>query len=177
MAEEPKLFTSGLGKTKVNNESDEDKKTPEVEEKSEEPTEEPTKKAEPEEQKESKQSNNKKMILIVEDDTVIGNVLNLKLKSEGYHVDSATDGKEGLEFLTATTYDLVILDLIMPIMDGFEVLEAVNDQNIQAHIVVMSNLGQHEDIEKAKQLGAKDYLIKANTPLNKIVEYIKNELS
>jgi DNA-binding NarL/FixJ family response regulator len=73
-------------------------------------------------------------------------------------------------------YDLVILDLIMPKMTGFQVLENLQSKKIQVKVLVASNLGQEQDIQKAKALGAIDYFIKSDTPISKIVENVSNIL-
>lgn len=166
MAKETRLFTSGLGSDKTNAHKANRRAPSESTSKADNSTY--------KKQKDPKQPNSKLKLIVVEDDAVIGSVLTLKLKSEGFTVDSASDGSEGIELIKKNKYDLIILDLIMPVMDGFEVLEKLNENKNKVPVIVMSNLGQQEDIERAKSLGAKDYLIKANTPLNKIVEYITN---
>lgn len=178
MTNEKKLFTSGLGSP--NNATPKAISTSGQQEEGSTPKKHDSEKSEREVKEQDKKETSKKKthkLIVVEDDAVIGNVLTLKLKSEGFDVENATDGSEGITLIEKNKYDLIILDLIMPVMDGFEVLEKLKEMGIKIPVVVMSNLGQQEDIERAKSLGAIDYLIKANTPLNKIVEYITNTLA
>ena len=115
----------------------------------------------------------KKKILIVEDDRPLSKVLSIKLKNSGYEVTNAYNGEEAVEILANDKYDLALLDMVMPKMDGFEVLKKIKDRGIKTPIVVTSNLGQEVDINEAKKLGAVDYLVKSNTPLAGIIEHIK----
>jgi len=115
-----------------------------------------------------------KKILVVEDERPIAQALELKLKSEGFEPDMAYDGEEALEKMKKGEYALVILDLVLPKLDGFAVLEAAKKENITTPIIVASNLSQPEDEEKAKSLGAKDFLIKSNTTIAAIVEKVKS---
>ena len=114
----------------------------------------------------------KKRILIIEDEKPLSHALKLKLSHEGYDVDIAGDGEEGVERATAGKFDLILIDIIMPKMDGFAALSALKDQGNTSAIIVLSNLGQQEDIEKAKQLGVLDYMVKSNTPISRIVEVV-----
>lgn len=113
-----------------------------------------------------------KKILIVEDEKLISNVLGLKLQREGYAVTIVDNGALALEQLAQTTFDLIILDLIMPVVNGFGVLEKINEMKITTPIIVSSNLGQPEDINKAKELGVMEYFVKADVSLATIVDYI-----
>ncbi|MBN1617769.1 response regulator [Candidatus Dojkabacteria bacterium] len=114
----------------------------------------------------------KKKILIAEDDKSIAMALELKLKNVGFDVTVANDGAEAVEYLSKTTYDLALLDLIMPRKDGFTVLEEVDPKKLQTPIIVLTNLSSLEDEEKALKLGAKDYFVKSNMSLSEIVDYI-----
>lgn len=102
--------------------------------------------------------------------------LTLKLEKEGFEVESAGNGREGLEKIESENFDLVLLDLIMPEKDGFYVLEQVKDKEIDTKIIVASNLSQPEDVEKAKKMGAVDYFVKSDTPIVEVVEKVKNHL-
>lgn len=118
-----------------------------------------------------------KKILIVEDDKFLVRALSDKLKLEGYTPITAFEGEDGLEALRKEKPDLVLLDLVMPKMNGFQFLEEIkNDSKLKATVIVLSNLGQQEDIEKAKNLGAVDYLVKADFSLKEILEKIKKYL-
>ena len=116
-------------------------------------------------------------ILLIDDDPLIADMYALKLKGAGFSVDTAADGKKGLEKIKQGGWDVVLLDVVLPVMDGFEVLKKLSEEDA-AHppIILLTNLGQKEDVEKGLKLGAADYLIKANfTPseviakVNKIV--------
>lgn len=117
-----------------------------------------------------------KKILIVEDEKPLARVLSLKLNSAGYQVVIAYDGKEALAILSKQTFDLIILDLIMPKEDGFQVLQKIKDMGIKMPIIVSSNLSQIEDVKRAKQLGALDYFVKSDTTLVNVVEKVKQYL-
>ena len=118
---------------------------------------------------------NSKKIVIVEDDAILLKALNLELLSNGFEVLSAINGESGLVLIKKEKPDMILLDLIMPKMGGFEVLEALkkNRKLSKIPVVVLSNLSQKADIEKAKNLGAVDFYEKARTDLNKLVEKIK----
>ncbi|MFW5853013.1 MAG: response regulator [Patescibacteria group bacterium] len=122
---------------------------------------------------------NKKKILVVEDDEFLRSLTVKRLSEENYEVITAVDGNSGLSTAVDEKPDLVLLDLLLPGMSGFEVLEKMkaDDQAKDIPVVVFSNLGQREDIEKAKTLGANDYLIKANFTLDDVVEKVDNYLN
>ena len=115
----------------------------------------------------------KKRILIAEDEKAIAKALSLKLESAGYETKVAYNGQEAIDELKAGQYDLMFMDLIMPKTDGFSVLEQMQEQDIKVPVIVLSNLSQENDLEKAKKLGAKDYFIKSDTPLAEIVDYAR----
>lgn len=117
-----------------------------------------------------------KRILILEDEAPIARAMQLKLESSGYEADVAKNGEEGLEKVKNGKYNLILLDLVMPVLDGFGFLEALKEEKIQIPVIVSSNLGQDEDFEKAKKLGAKDYFVKSNTPINKVMEHVEGVL-
>lgn len=114
-----------------------------------------------------------KRILLVEDEKPLVKVLTLKLQTEGYEVVNVLDGSAAVEAVKQQHFDLMILDLIMPKKDGFHVLTEIQTMGIKLPILVFSNLGQEEDLEKAKKLGALDYFIKSNIPLSEVVEKVK----
>jgi len=111
-------------------------------------------------------------ILIIEDEKPLAQALELKLKKVGYQTAVAYTGKSGLSLMKAREFDVVLLDLLMPIMDGFEVLAQINKLPKKPTVFVLSNLGQREDEKKALAMGAKKFFIKSNTPLTAIVEQI-----
>lgn len=118
-------------------------------------------------------------VLIIEDDKFLRELLAQKLKKEGFPVMEAFNGEEGLEKLKSEKTDIIVLDLILPGMDGFTFLEEMRkDPKIKSiPVLVLSNLGAPEDIERAKALGARDYLVKAQVVPIEIVERIKSTLA
>ena len=120
----------------------------------------------------------KKTILIVEDDKFLRELINRKLSGEGFDALEAVDGEEGIKKIKEGKPDLVLLDLILPGIDGFEVLARLReDPEISSiPVIILSNLGQREEVEKGLKLGAIDYLIKAHFTPGEIIEKIKNVL-
>lgn len=117
-----------------------------------------------------------KKILVAEDDKAMAKALNLKLTNAGFVVTSVFDGQEAIDLIGKENFDLIITDLVMPKVDGFGVLQAIKDKGLKTPVIVTSNLSQNEDEAKAKQAGAVAYLIKSNTPIVKIVEYVQSVL-
>jgi CheY-like chemotaxis protein len=116
-----------------------------------------------------------KFILVVEDDPILKNLLGHTLAGK-YQTLYASDGNEALALLEANKPLLVLLDLMLPTVDGFAVLEAIRartDELKSVPVIVVSNLGQQSDIDRAKSLGANDYLIKAEVPIEDIVTKIE----
>ena len=118
----------------------------------------------------------KKRILIVEDERPLAHALELKLGHEGYETVVALSGAEGLEKAHNEKFDCILLDLIMPEVDGFSFLQEYRKKS-QTPVIILSNLGQEEDKAKAKTLGATDYFVKANTPILTIVTRVKTALT
>ncbi|HLC76380.1 MAG TPA: response regulator [Candidatus Peribacterales bacterium] len=118
-------------------------------------------------------SSNGKRILIIEDEKPLSHALKLKLSHEGYSVSIAEDGEAGLKIAQSEDFDLVLIDIIMPKMDGFTVLAKLHESGKTSNVIVLSNLGQKEDMEKAKEMGVSNYLVKSNTPISRIVDAIK----
>lgn len=125
-------------------------------------------------QKETTKGAGRGLILVVEDDTFLKNLLVQRLKQEGFGTQEALDGKTALELLKNTAPTLIILDLLMPGTDGFQVLEEIRKDSRQkgVPVIVLSNMGEQEHIERAKTLGADEYLVKAHFTLGEIVEKI-----
>jgi len=119
-----------------------------------------------------------KKILIIEDDKFLRELIAKKLTEEGFETTEAIDGEEGIKKIKEEKPDLVLLDLILPEIDGFEVLSRIKEDPAIASIpiIILSNLGQREDIEKGMKLGAVDYLIKAHFTPGEIIEKIKLHL-
>ena len=117
-----------------------------------------------------------KKILIVEDEKPLAGILSLKLNSTGYSTTACFCGEEAVVILAKASFDLIILDLLMPNGDGFFVLAYLNKLGIKTPVIVASNLFQGEDIEKAKKLGVVDYFVKSDVTLVEIVDKIKQYL-
>lgn len=118
-----------------------------------------------------------KRILIVEDERPLAHALELKLAHEGFETVVAGTGKAGLEAASDGSFDLILLDLILPEMDGFAVLTELKAKKVKTPVVVLSNLGQDEDRAKAKELGAVEYLVKSNAPLADILNLVKQSVA
>ena len=116
------------------------------------------------------------MILIVEDERPLAHALEMKLKNEGYVTHTCGNGTDALVELEKGGYGLVLLDIIMPVMDGFAVLAEMQQRKYTVPIIVLSNLGQEEDRAKSKELGAVDYFVKSNTPIAQIMQRVKTVL-
>ena len=117
-------------------------------------------------------------VLIVEDDKFLRELFVRKLFSEGFQVDSAIDSDEAFEILSKGKPDIIFLDLILPGMDGFEILTRIkkDDRLKNIPVMVISNLGQKEDIDRAMRLGATDFLVKANFTLDEIISRVQQIL-
>ncbi len=117
-------------------------------------------------------------ILVVEDDKFLRELISRKLSDEGFDITQAVDGEDGIEKIKQVKPDLVLLDLILPSIDGFEVLSRIKEDPSVASIpvIILSNLGQKEEIEKGLSLGAVDFLIKAHFTPGEIIDKIKTLL-
>ena len=120
-----------------------------------------------------------KRILIVEDEEIMLDLLQRKLKTHGYEVLVARDGEEGLKSIKEEKPDLIIMDLVMPKMDGFMVMEEIQkDEDLKKiPLIVVSNSGQPVELNRVKDLGAKDWLIKTEFNPQELVEKIKKQLN
>jgi len=117
-------------------------------------------------------------ILLIEDDKFLRELIIQKLGREGFEVAEATEGEGGLLKMKEEKPDLVLLDLLLPGIDGFEVLSRMKkDPELEATpVIILSNLGQRDDVQKGIDLGAEDYLIKAHFTPGEIVGRIKATL-
>lgn len=118
-------------------------------------------------------------ILLIDDDPFILDMYVLKFKESGFEIDTARDGKEGLKKIQESGPDLVLLDVVMPIMDGFDVLQELKKEKPQGgfpKIILLTNLGQKEDVERGIKLGADDYIIKAHFTPSEVVGKVKQLL-
>ena len=121
-----------------------------------------------------------KKILIVEDDEFLRTLLADKLRAGKYEVAEAETGEKALEIIPDFDPDLILLDLLLPGIHGFEVLEWVKGQSeplSATPVIILSNLGNQDDIKKGFDLGAKDYLVKAKFTINEIGQKIDSVTS
>ncbi|MFK7779856.1 MAG: response regulator [Candidatus Gracilibacteria bacterium] len=121
-----------------------------------------------------------KKLLIIEDDKVLNEMYALKFKKEGFEVESAYDGIEGLAKVASFNPEAILLDIMMPSMNGFETLQAIKSQtSSNCKIIIFTNIVDKDKINKAIEMGADDYLIKADTTpkdaVEKVEEYLKKQ--
>ena|SRR3989338_3148002 len=121
---------------------------------------------------------NKKLIMLVEDDEFLAELYATKLKLENYEVALATDGEKGLKMIKEKKPDLILLDIILPKMDGFEILKAIkNEKELKdIPVILLTNLSQKDEVKKGLDLGANDYLIKAHFMPSEVVKKIKQTI-
>ena len=114
-------------------------------------------------------------ILVIEDDNFLRDLLSRKLTHEKLNLLVAADGEEGIELATNEHPSIILLDLILPGMNGFEVLTQLraNAETMHIPIIILSNLGQESDIEKAKKIGADEFLIKSNFSIDEVISKMK----
>jgi len=119
-----------------------------------------------------------KKILIIEDDTFLSSLIKARLERDGYLVIQAFDGEEGLQVVKKERPDAVILDLIMPKVSGFEVMEylSMNVDFSQIPVIVLSNLAQDSDVQKAKRLGAKGFFVKIRISIDDLAAKMREVL-
>jgi len=115
-------------------------------------------------------------ILLIDDDPFITDMYVLKFKDAGFQIETARDGKEGLKKAREFNPDIVLLDIVMPGMDGFGVLEELRKDSRSPKVILLTNLGQKEDVERGMRLGADDYVIKAHFTPSEVMDKIKNVL-
>jgi two-component system phosphate regulon response regulator PhoB len=127
---------------------------------------------------EQKEPNGQKRILLVEDDDALANVYLIRLQAEGFDVHRVSNGEDALA--TALKYhpDLVLLDIMMPKVSGFDVLDILRNTPETSHVKIMmlTALGQESDIERAKALGVNDYLVKSQVVIADVVGRIRKQL-
>lgn len=124
-------------------------------------------------------TNQKKKVLMIEEDHFLRKVYRDKLSKIGFEFLEATNGEEGLNKIIAEKPDLVILDLILPRKNGFDVLiDIKSNKNTQSiPVIILSNLGQESDIRRGLSLGAEDYLVKTEVSLSQVVDKVKEQLA
>ena len=118
-------------------------------------------------------------ILVAEDDRFLRKAAEMALKRQGYIVLTAADGEEALRTARSVLPDLILLDLIMPKLNGFDVLQALKKDAPTAHIpvIILSNLGQDRDVQQAMDAGAAAYLIKTDLSLQALVQRVDEALT
>lgn len=121
---------------------------------------------------------NKTSVIIVEDEKMLADMYATKFTMEGFEAQKANDGQSGFDLVKQVKPDIVLLDIIMPKIDGFGVLKMIKDDSELKDIpvILLTNLGQDEDIKKGKQLGAADYFVKANHTPAEVVQKVKQVL-
>lgn len=119
-----------------------------------------------------------KNVLLVEDESFLANLLRSRLDKEELVTQIARDGEEALKFLKETKFDLVLLDIILPKLSGFEVLERMQaDPELQKiPVMIISNLGQESDISRGQALGTVDYFVKARISIEDLIAHVKRFL-
>lgn len=117
-------------------------------------------------------------VLLMEDEVMLSTMYQTKFKREGLDVAAASDGEEGIAKAKTQKFDIVLVDIIMPKLDGFAVLKALRatPEYKTTPIIMLTNLGQEEDIKKGQALGATDYMVKANFTPTQVLEKIKQVL-
>lgn len=117
--------------------------------------------------------------LLVEDDAFLRNLLTLRLQKEGFQVVPAVDGVEALEKMKSVRPNLILLDIILPRKNGFEVLQEMAEDPLlsQVPVIIISNLGQETDIERGKSLGAIEYYVKARLSIDELIIKVRELLS
>ncbi len=117
-------------------------------------------------------------ILIIEDDSFLQGLEAGKLKKDNYDILTASTGDEGMEKINEPGIDLILLDLILPKFDGFEILKKVRETESlkKVPVIVFSNLSEDKDIKRAEELGATDFMVKSNFTLDELVEHINKIL-
>lgn len=123
-------------------------------------------------------TNSKKKILLIEDEEIITELLKRKLTKGGYDVDVALDGEQGLEKMRNNKPDIVLLDIIMPKLGGFEVMERMHkDKELNdIPVIIISNSGQPVELDRAKELGVSDWLIKAQFDPQEVIEKVVKQI-
>lgn len=125
-------------------------------------------------------TNDQKKIFLVDDDEFLLDMYSLKFREAGFQVDLARGGEEALAALRqGLAPDVILLDIVMPAIDGFEFLRLAGKENLckNAKIIILSNLGQRDDIDKGMALGAADYIVKANSTPSEVVKKVQTILA
>jgi len=112
-------------------------------------------------------------VALIEDDHMLSEMYKIKFEKEGFAIVIAVDGVEGLELVQKENPDVILLDVIMPRMDGFQTLQELRTRGVKSPVILLTNLGQEEDIKKGRELGATDYFVKSNFTPDAIVAKVR----
>ena len=114
--------------------------------------------------------------MIIEDDKFLSSLIKARLEKEGFTIIQAFDGEEATTLLRQERPDLIVMDLVMPKVNGFEVLQSISisPQLEGVPVVILSNLAQDSDIQKAKELGAKEYFVKVKISIDDLLQKVKD---
>lgn len=121
-------------------------------------------------------NNNKNIVFVVEDDVFLVKAYQIKLEKEGAEVWIANDGKEALTYLEKEEVpNVVMLDLMLPHMSGFDILAEIrkNEKWKNVPVLILTNLGQPQDMERCRELGVAEYIVKANTKINDVIMKVR----
>ena len=118
----------------------------------------------------------KKQILLLEDEQALSRAICIKLENEGYQTTTAENGEDAIKLIDTRVFDLIILDLVTPRVDGFGVLRHLRSKNWDVPVFIVSNLSQKEDMKEAIAMGANKYFIKSNISLTEILDETKSVL-
>jgi len=118
-----------------------------------------------------------KKILVVEDEKAISRIMLMKLIQEGYAVDLADDGDKAVNFFLNNQYDCILLDLILPKKDGFDVLSEIRSQDKDIKVMVLTNLGQIEDKLRVEKMGIQGYYVKSEMSIYELIGKVKELLA
>ena len=118
-------------------------------------------------------------VLVVDDDPFILEMYVIKFKEQGFIIDTATDGKTALDKIAVNEPDIMLLDVVMPRMDGFDVIKKIRESKTPHtfKIIFLTNFGQKEDVDRGMQLGADGYIIKAHFTPSEVVAKVKEVLN
>ena len=118
-------------------------------------------------------------VLLVDDDEFLLDMYSVELKSQGFTVDTASKGELAIEKLEQNTYDAVLLDIVMPHLDGYGVLQRIRGEHLAGEpiVLMLSNLGQKEGMERVVEQGANDYIVKAHVTPKEVAEKVSYHLA
>ena len=118
-----------------------------------------------------------KTVLIVEDEPFLRDIMHMSLKEYDISIDTAANGEEAIESIDRHAPDLMLLDLLMPKMDGYAVLRHLHDNQLAFPVVVLSNLSDPDEQEKCKQMGVRDFVVKSNLNEDELWEHVEPYIS